>query len=224
MLRWDRAEHWIQKEVLAVDNLSAGFKERFSFAWRIPPDASPPCAGRILRNRWLVMVRVDRPVARDVTSKTDLPLVVPPLSEMGGGTFSDQRGAVPAFMSITIPKLAYVDRDILAGELTIGAQSTELEVRGVRVELVRRERVSLEDGKTRSTIEQKAQLASAITFHPDDPQTFRFQMPVATRGCPTSVATNGEVTWFLRGVLDRQGAKDLTVQQEVYFYNGPNRA
>lgn len=223
ILRWDRDEHWIQKEVLAVDKLSAGFKEQFPFAWRIPPDAAPPCSGKILRNRWVVMVKVDRPAARDVTSETDLPLVVPPMSEMGGGTFSDQSGVVQAFMSIDLPKLAYVDRDILSGELVVGAQSADLGVRGVRIELVRREHVSLEDGKTRTTTEQKVQLASAVTFHRDDPQTFKFQMPVSTRGCPTSVATNGEVTWLLRGVLDRPGAKDIKVQQEVYFFNGPNR-
>lgn len=223
VIRWDKEEHWIHKDVLAVDKLSEGYKEVFPFTWRIPPDATPPCSGKLIRNRWLVQVKVDRPLARDVVSEEDLPLVVPPSGEMIGGEFSDQKGAVPAYMSFTLPKLAYVDREVLSGELTIGEHTEELEVRGVRVELVRREHVSIEDGKTRTTIEQKAQLAAATTFKPGTPETYKFQMPVSTRGCPSVVSTNGEVTWLLRGVLDRPGAKDIVVQQEVYFFNGPNR-
>ena len=224
LARWDKEEHWIHKDVLAVDKLSDGYKEVFPFTWRIPPDASPPCSGKLIRNRWLVQVKVDRPLARDVTSEEDLPLVIPPSGEMIGGEFSDQKGAVPAYMSFTLPKLAYVDREILAGELTVGEHIDPLEVRGVRVELVRREHVSIEDGKTRTTIEQKAQLAAETKFEPGKPQSYKFQMPVSTRGCPSVVSTNGEVTWLLRGVLDRPGAKDIVVQQEVYFFNGPHRA
>ena len=94
----------------------------------------------------------------------------------------------------------------------------------VIVELVRREHVSIEDGKTRTTIEQKAQLAAETKFEPGKPQSYKFQMPVSTRGCPSVVSTNGEVTWLLRGILDRPGGKDVVVQQEVYFFNGPHRA
>lgn len=224
VLRWDKDEHWIQKEVLAVDKIPAGFKEEFPFAWRIPPDASTPCLGKLIRNRWVVLVKVDRPLARDVVSEAELPLIVPPQGGIEGGEFSDQSGVVPAYMAFRLPRLSYVEREILDGELIVSAHNADLEVRGVRVELVRREHVSVEDGKSQTIVEQTAQVSAETTLKKGETNVYEFHMPVSTRGCPTALATSTEVTWLLRGVLDRAGAKDFRVQQEVYFYNGPNRS
>jgi len=221
--KWDKAEHWFHKEVLAIDKLPANFKETFPFAWRIPPDASPPCSGKIIRNRWLALVQVDRTMARDVVTEVELPLIVPPHGSIGGGEFHDQKVPVPAFMSFSLPKLDYVDGDTLTGELNVGVHKGELDVRGVRVELVRREHVSMPGGKTRLIVEQKVQLGGKSELQAGKPQIFEFNLQVATNGCPTSVTTTSEVTWLLRGVLDRPQSKDLMAQQEVFLYNGPDR-
>jgi hypothetical protein len=224
VLRWDKEEHWFQKEVLAADKIPAGFKRSFPFAWKIPPDASPPCSGKIIRNRWVVQVKIDRAAARDIIAETELPLVVPPRGGMDGVDFSDQKVPTPAFLSFSLPKLVYCEGETVTGELTVGAQDKALEARGVRVELVRREHVSAPDGKTRLVIEQKVQLGAKTALKPGKPELYEFKLPVATNGCPTLVATNTEVAWFLRGVLDRPQAKDVMVQQELFLFNGPNRA
>ena len=221
--KWDKAQHWYHKEVLAIDKVPAKFKETFPFTWRIPPDASPPCSGKVIRNRWLALVQVDRTMARDVVTEVELPLVVPPHGSIGGGEFSDQKVPVPAFMSFSLPKLDYIEGDTITGELNIGVHDDEIDVRGIRVELVRREHVSMDGGKTRLIVEQRVQLGGRTTLQAKKPELYEFKLQVATNGCPTNVTTTGEVTWMLRGVLDRPQSKDATVQQEVYLYNGPAR-
>lgn len=220
VVRWETDERWVDKEVLNVDRIPSGYKQATPFKWRIPPDALPPCSGRVVRNRWSVLVKVDRPMAPDVVSEAEIPVIVPPPGMMEGGEFTNQQGPVPAYMSFNLPRLAFAEREILSGELVVSAHVRAVEVRGVRVELLRRERVTAEDGKVRTATEQKTQLSASTTFKPGAPETFEFRLPVATRGCPSLVATNSEVSWFLRGVLDRPNAKDVMIQQEVYLFNG----
>jgi len=224
VVRWETEERWVDKEVLNVDRIPAGYKQTYPFSWRIPPDALPPCSGQIVRNHWAILVKVDRPRARDVVSEAEIPVIVPPHGPMEGGHFSSQEGPVAAYMSFNLPRLAFAEREILSGELMVGVHKSNLEVRGVRVELIRRERVTLEDGKTRTVTEQKTQLAASTTFEVDKPQTFEFKLPVATCGCPSLVATNTEVSWHLRGVLDRASSKDIMIQQEIYLFNGLTRS
>src|SRR4029078_8215054 len=78
VVRWETEERWVDKEVLNVDRIPACYKQTSPFSWRIPPDALPPCSGKICRNHWAILVRVDRPVARDVVSEAEIPVIVPP--------------------------------------------------------------------------------------------------------------------------------------------------
>lgn len=216
---WKTDETWVTKESLSGDP-----GRSYHFAWQIPADAAPTYAGSITHNRWLAKVTVDRKLARDINEEMELPVVVPPTEDAApAGEYGEVNATDMATMQFSLPALTYVEGDTVAGRLTITPQQT-FEVRSIRVELVRRERVQSEDGThTKEIVAHQVTFAEKTELVSGRPLAYTFEAPVPANGHPSHGTSNSDVTWQLKAVLDRTLRTDVVCTQEIVVRNGAGR-
>src|SRR3954467_1596475 len=113
---WKSDETWVRREVLARDDVPAG-QRSYSFAWPIPTNAPPPCAGKIVQVKYLVKVTVDKKLAKDINvervinivshapGRNDTPV------ELGSSSDNEAR------MWFTLPRLEFLEGETIRGML-----------------------------------------------------------------------------------------------------------
>ena len=125
-----------------------------------------------------------------------------------------------ADMRIALPRLEWVEGERIEGKLLVSPQD---KLREMRIELVRREHVPQDEGKSYTVTEDKVQLAGKSELHSGQLVEVPFVLTIPQQGCPTRQTAHSTVTWTIKGVLPRRLAKDFTVTQEIYVYNGGQR-
>jgi hypothetical protein len=218
---WAAAEDFVVKETLLGEGtIPAGFRESYKLDLRIPLDTVPPYTGKIVQNRWLVRVNVDRPMKKDISEEVDIPLIVPPMAEQTqGGEYGSPSHPDDADIKFAVARLDWIEGEQVAGKLIVRPRKN-FGSTGVRLELVRREHVPRAMGNTHSVTEGKVQLAGGTDFRAGIPAEFQFALSIPRQGCPSRRTGRSSVTWTLRAAITRRLAKDFTAEQEVWVYNG----
>ena len=222
---WATGELVVAKEVLVGEGtVPAGFNQSFRLTWQLPPDAVPPYTGKITRNRWLVKVTFDRKLKKDINEEVEIPLIVPPPGQWAEpGEYGEASHPDEADMALWLPRLEWVEGETVEGRLLVRPQK-DFTVSEVRVELVRREHVPRDEGKTERIVEGKARLAGKTAFRANQSYEFPFAFPLPTQGCPSRETPFSTAAWILKGILNRRLRKDFTVQAELLVCNGPGPA
>ena len=218
---WATTEQYFVKEVLVGEGtIPAGFRNTYNLDFKIPLDAVAPYNGKIVQNSWLVKVNADRPMKQDISEEVQIPLVVPPLGEQAQpGEYGNASHPDEADMKFALARLDWIEGEELSGRLVVKPRKN-FGATGVRLELMRVEHVPRDLGNTHSVTEAKVQLAGGKDFRAGFPVEFPFAVAIPQQGCPSRRTGRSTVTWVLRAFITRRLAKDFTVDQEVWIYNG----
>ena len=218
---WTTAEQYFVKEVLVGEGtIPAGFRNTYNLDFKIPLDAVAPYNGKIVQNSWLVKVNADRPMKQDISQEVEIPLIVPPLTQQSqAGEYGSASHPDDADIKFALAGLDWVEGEQLAGKLVVRPRKN-FGASSVRLELIRQEYVPRELGNTHSVTEAKAQVAGGQDFQAGFPVEFPFAIAIPRQGCPSRRTGRSIVTWMLRAAITRRLAKDFTVDQEVWVYNG----
>jgi len=207
-------------QLLGEETIPAGFNQTYRLEWQIPQEVPPPYTGKLITGRWLIKVTLDRKLRGDINEELEIPLIVPPPGRWARpGDYGESSHPDDAEMVLWLPRLEWVEGETIEGKLKVYAQK-DISASGVRIELVRRERVSYGDGETSAATEFKERIAGGVKLNAGEVGEFPFSVPIPERGCPTRSTPIGRVSWELKGILDRRLRKDFTVTQEVYVFNG----
>jgi hypothetical protein len=199
--------------------IPAGFRETYRFDWRIPADAPPSCDGAILRTRFVVVVNVDRPMARDIEQELEIPVVVPPPGARAeAGECGEASHPEVARMTFVLPKLEVAEGETLGGRLLVEPHQ-DFEVRGIRLDLLRTELLTFDDAENgRETVELSVPLAARAALRGGSRAEYEFSLPIPAMGAPSYRRDDSEVKWVLQACLDRAWANDPAVCQEICIY------
>jgi len=213
----------VKAALLGEVEIPAGFHEVYDIELPIPPDAVPPYDGKITQNKWLAKVTLDRRMKKDFNAEAEILLTVPrPGQAVQAGQYGTASHPGKADMRIELPRLEWEEGERIEGKLLVSPQG-KLKFREMRIELVRREHVPRDEGKSHTVTEDKVQLAGKTELRPGQLVEVPFALTIPQQGCPTRRTAHSTVTWTIKGVLPRRLAKDFTVTQEVYVYNGGQR-
>ncbi len=216
---WATAEDFAVKETLMGEGeIPAGFSETYHLDFPVPMNATPPYNGKIVQNRWLFKVVLDRRLKRDIRKEVDIPIIVPPPSDATEGEYGEVNHLDKADIQVVLPKLSWVEGADLTGKLRIHPRAN-FSVGGVRLELVRQEYVPRDEGNLHTVKEGTVQLAGKTKFDEGMAVEFPFTVPIPRRGCPTRRTGRSIVTWTLRAALTRRLAKDYKASQDIQVYN-----
>jgi len=218
---WTTAEDALFSEALVGERtIPARFRESYKVDFRIPLDAVPPYAGKIVQNRWLVKAVMDRPMKKDISAEVEIPLIVPPPAEPGqSGEFGVCSHPDDADIKFMLPRLDWVEGEQVEGLVRVRPRKG-FGASGVRLELVRTEYVPRGLGNTHSVTEAKVQLAGGKDFRPGLAEDLPFSLAIPKQGCPSRRTGRSVVTWTLKAAITRRLAKDFTSHQEIWVHNG----
>lgn len=217
---WERSTFFALEETfLGETTLPSDVPERFTFRAQLPPDALPSCNGEILRVAWLVEVKLDRPLARDLHASA---IVRVPALAPGGEAPPQAYGVSSepeeAEMALVLPGLAAVAGSPFSGHLRI-LPHTDFSAAEVRLEMERSENVPINTGYSQS----KAfglKLAGPTQFRAGEPQSFPFQAPLPADAAPSLQTAHGTLTWTMKGILNRRLRRDTSVDQVITVFTG----
>ena len=180
----------------------------------------PPYKGEITQNRWVAKVTLDRRMKKDFNAEAEIALIVPPPGESAQpGQYGTSSHPDKVDFQIALPRLEWVEGETIESRLLVSPQD-RLKFREMRVELVRREHVPRDRGNTKIVTVSNSQVAGKTELSPGQIAEFPFRLTIPQQGCPSRQTDNSNATWSIRGVLPRRLARDFTVTQEIYVYNG----
>jgi hypothetical protein len=219
---WRTDEEWLHREtLLSNEGVPANFQQTYQFAWPLPYDSPAPCQGKIVQIKYLVKVTVDRAMARDLNEEYTLPVAsAPPGRDLREGEYG--RSTDPeAKLRFWLPKLEYVEGEEVTGRLTVEPRQA-FDAREIRVELVRRERVTPGDKTNNAAVvECNLQLAPSAKLQPGQTMEFDFSLPIPANGNPSHESSKTRLVWQLEGIVNRPLRDDTNVEQEVYVFTAP---
>lgn len=216
---WATAEDFAVRETLMGEGeIPAGFSETYHLDFPVPTNATPPYSGKIVQNRWLLRVTLDRPMKRDISEEVEIPLIVPPPPDAEGER-TDVTHLDEADIAFVLPKLAWVEGAELAGRLRISPRQ-DFSVSGVHLELVRQEYVPRDEGNVHAVKEAEVELAGKTKFAASQSVELPFAVTIPRQGCPSRRTGRSIVTWSLQVRLSRRLAKDRKASQDIRVHNG----
>ena len=217
---WRTSEQWAAREQLVAGELPAGFRQAFSYEWRLPEVLHPYCQGKIVAARWLVKATVDRKLARDVNAEAPLYVVVPaPAAHTPGGLLADENTAPEVVtMRFELPRLSYVQGETVTGRLVVEPRQ-DLSPRAVQLSLVRHEVVP---GGDRTNVENEVEARQdyPAQLRAGQPAAFDFSFNAPAKWCPTYHSGNARVEWRLNATLDLAWKRDIHARQSIQVFNG----
>ena len=212
---------------LAAGTIGANIPFEGMVIVRIPDRAEPSGEGQIIATTWRLEAILDVPTAPDVRAEETIAVVVP--REVFAATVEQQATVKrndECRLAFSLPGDAIRAGDVLQGALVL-EPFHYFDIRGLRVELIRREEVQpppdADDsaaGKSVETIVEGAIVAGEGRFHRGGPQKFPFAVTVPRRAYPTCRTENAAVRWLLKGVVDLPMRFDHSIVQELHCYNG----
>ncbi len=216
---WATAEDFAVKETLMREGeIPSGFNETYHLDFPVPTNATPPYSGKIVQNRWLLRVLLDRPMQKDIREELEIPLVVPPLPDAEGER-ADITHLEEADIAFVLPKLAWVEGVELAGRLRISPRES-FSVSGIHLELVRQEYVPRDEGNVHTVKEAEVELAGKTKFEVNQSVELPFSVTIPRQACPSRRTGRSIVTWSLQVRLARRLAKDRKASLDIRVYNG----
>lgn len=196
--------------------LSGGTPQRYTFQKILPVEALPSCSGKILRVTWGIVVKIDRRLAGDLNAKTELSVRAgAPGTDVQPGEYGVSSEPGEAELAILLPELETAIGQQINGQLRILPKKNFSG--GVRMELVREEHVSYDEGKY-SEKTYPLNLSGNTEFTAGQQQVVPFQIPIPPDMTPSIQTPNGSISWKIKGVLNRRLRKDTTVEQTVLVY------
>lgn len=110
--------------------------------------------------------------------------------------------------------------EAVEGRLRLTAAAAAMDARGLRVELVRREEVSREEGLIEERVVSQAGIALDAPLAAGVEQGFDFAVPVPVDACPGLETGRSAVRWLLRAVVDLPRRRDPVAVVELNVFNG----
>jgi hypothetical protein len=220
---WKTSEDWLHREsLLGVGGAEGSLERGYQFSWPLPLNGPAPCNGEIAKIRYLVKVTVDRRLARDINEERELAVAIAPPGEWAQpGEYGEPANADDALLKLRLPGLELVRGQTIKGQLLVEPMK-QFDARGVRVELVRLEIVPGGDQVNRhEKVEQRVDLAAGLTLQPGVAQSYDFQLSVPESAQPSHQTQHSQLTWVIRGTVDRAMRGDPGVSQTVLVYNPP---
>lgn len=206
-------------QVFLLDTtLTAGTTHHFSFSTQLPQAALPSTPGKIIKVRWLVKATLDRKLAADYNTETEFTIPATLTAASAPGQYGQSSEMDQANLSLELPSTAWLAGETINGTLHIHPLKN-FDVTGVRLELVRKESVSYDQGLEKEEI-IKIKLGDKMRLQAGQPMSLPFKINMPTP-CPPSGATdNWTLSWVLRGVLARFLRKDTLVEKVIVIYTG----
>ncbi|HVG31753.1 MAG TPA: hypothetical protein VM911_01675 [Pyrinomonadaceae bacterium] len=224
---WREDQNWIRTEWLSGEGtIPAGLNHTYRFDWTIPQDAPPTYAGQIARLSWLVRVRADVPMAKDVEMNAVVPVIVPPDGKPQAQQLQQPAHNVSSDVSMRfwLPRIEFLEGETVTGRLIIEPRKNT-KARAVRLHLERQETVRVGDpqhGKALS--EPVLQIAPPMQLQSGVPVALDFALPVPHRWRPNHRTFKSSSTNSIKAVIDVPWGSDYTCSQEIFLYNGPARS
>lgn len=184
--------------------------------------APPSYEGELVGVAWKVRARLYLRRARDVVREVNVTVLSPAAGRPTDGDEPERSGAGCNLSFEGLSGRRARPGQELAGTLLV-APREGFDARGVRVELVRRERVPHGAGNTRELVETTTPVEGPIRFLAGETREYRFGLTVPHEALPSLETGSSSVRWLLRAVVDRPLRPDDTLGQELHVYNGPDR-
>ncbi len=206
-------------QVFLLDTaLGPGTVHTFSYKTQIPAGTLASVPGKIIKVRWFVKATLDRKLASDFNAEAPLTVPVPPAGEKTAGQYGQSSEMEQTNLHLELPGTVWLSSETVSGTLVIRPVKS-FDVTQVRLELVRSETVSYDQGLAKEEV-IKVKLADKMRL--EGGQTvnlpFKVQFPIP---CPPSAASDDwTLVWKVKGVLARFLRKDTTVEQEITVFTG----
>lgn len=217
------------ERLLVGETVAEGHQSTHVVSFVIPPDAPPSAAGGITRIVWKAKATLDMPRARDVNAETDVTVIAPAAAFAGRVESAPEvRGGDEGAFSCTLTRRIARPGERFEGVFT-ATPSADLQVQGVRVELVRLERTFAPEsggfqarhGRTAEHVADRMELAGPSTLAGSVTRDFPFELAVPPDAAPTFATGHAELRWVVRAVLDRRLRSDHGVALEVAVSTEP---
>ncbi|MCX6033131.1 MAG: sporulation protein [Chloroflexi bacterium] len=218
---WGQTKHPVdQRDFLGETVFPANTHQTYDFTFLIPAAAPPTGSGSIYRLKWIVEVKLDRKLAGDMRGEAEVAVVsTPPGQLVTPGEYGQSSEPGEAELAFFLPSKEWVLGQTITGELRIHPHK-EFTANEIRVELVRHEYVSVEDGNSADTVAVKAKLAGKTQLRAGQPQIFPIQVPIPADAVPSMEGEEGVIMWHLKGILSRTLRSDTCIEGEVMVYTG----
>ncbi|MBA3804647.1 MAG: hypothetical protein H0X14_02895 [Acidobacteria bacterium] len=218
--------NWLYTQWLSGEGMiPAGFNKVFHFTWAIPSDAPPTYEGSISKLSWLVRVKADVPMEKDLQYDAVVPVIVPPSGEhnLQDSMTRPVNDASDMKISFWLPRVEFVEGETITGRLLIEPRK-DIKARAVRLHLERQETVPGGDEENKSTLAEPAlQIASQMQLRSGVHVTLDFALTVPHKWRPNHRTSKSQSSNYLNVVIDVPWRGDYTGSQEIYLYNGPSR-
>ncbi len=194
-----------------------------TMAFNLPQHVAPPSGeGAISSITWKVRAILDIRMARDVNAEAELIVLSPVDARAAWAGSAPHCDAVEdCEMAFHLPARHVRPGDSIAGTLLLGPYQ-DLDAQEVRLELVRREIVSREEGNTAETVMLRHPIAGAGSYAANERYELPFQLPVPPEPFYPSLETSWTaVHWGLRAVVNRRFRSDYNLTAELNCYTGP---
>lgn len=206
-------------QVFVLDTtLTAGSVHHFTYTTQIPQPALASTPGQIIKVRWLVKATLDRKLAADYNTETELTIPAALTAASAPGKYGQSSEMDQTNLSLELPGTAWLAGTTISGTLHIHPLK-DFDVTGVRLELARKETVSYDQGLEKEEV-IKVKLGEKMRLKAGQTMSLPFQVQMPQPCPPSGVTENWSLTWRLRGVLARFLRKDTCVEQEIVIYTG----
>lgn len=204
----------IVRTVVEQPNLQNGSDQKWTSSLQLPHDALPTSSGKLVNIRWVVKGVLDVPKKGDLSEEKVLKVfsMTPQNAEISITPAEKSFGEVT--LSLIVPPAATASRT-LKGQLILGVKE-KLNVRGIRVELVRIEEAG---SRKADDVISSAQVSGEVSFNSGESPAFEFSLDLPASASPTAVGRHSSLGWKVRAVLDRKMKTDFNVEQGLRIYN-----
>lgn len=212
---------YVQERLLNDQSLQRGQDLRQEFALCMPAVAPPSYQGELCRIQWKIRLTIRRRFGHKETQ--DFPIIV--LQPANGHFPVLQASTTSNFPETCVLRLVLDAPKVLSGRTVTGVLSIEpqksFNAAGVRVELLRHERVAGKQGSVQHHIEDRILLAGPEVFniHVGREYPFTLQVPEAVK--PSYHTPRTSAYWEISALISRQRRPEIRISAQVDVYSAP---
>jgi hypothetical protein len=185
----------------------------------LPAAAPPTGTGEIAAVAWKVRAALGVPRANDPDAETPIAVLAPAAAHADRAARPAEESDPLAFaLAFELPPRSVRAGQAIAGTLRLEPRE-EIELREVRVELVRREEVARGDGNTAETVVETARVEGEARLAGGEARSYPFAVTVTADACPCLQTRRTRVRWLLRAVLNRPLRSDYTAAVDLNVFN-----
>lgn len=219
--RTETDEQVLTDTVLGPETLAAGESLERWARLTIPRTALPSGEGELVAVTWTARAIIDVPRRRDATAERGIRVAAPRAAFAGRIDPEPWADAGETALELTLDGAEVAAGEELRGTLVV-APVEDLAIRGVRVELVRRERTARDLGHEAETTAATRGVAVAETdLYREQRYPVPFGIALPADAMPSHETALTSVRWFVRVVLDRPRRGDQAAVQEIHVHTEP---